>query len=250
MARFNNGWIKLWRRASEGDLADNVYLWGLWNWLLHSATWKQTSVIWQGKRRDIPAGSVVFGITELAEKWECSKSTISKWLRYLELSERIAIDTCPRGTLVTILNWDVYQSHATQEQTNCERSANTERTPREHGANLIEEYKKEEDILEPRKSASRAGPKFDLEALYQLYPRKKGKTPGLKKLSREITSETDYEDLRLAIQNYSLEVQGRQPEHIAYFSTFVSQWRDWVHPEPDTVSYSINTTPLNLEEIR
>lgn len=132
MARFTGGWIKLWRKAVEGDLADNVFLWGLWNWLLYAATWKPTSILWQGKRRDIPPGTVVVGMAELAEKWDCSRNTIKKWLKYLEDSDRITLEVCTRGTLVTIRNWSVYQSReadaceptADEVQTNCTPSAN------------------------------------------------------------------------------------------------------------------------------
>lgn len=144
MARFNGGWIKLWRRAVEGDLADNVFLWGLWNWLLYAAHWKPSSIIWKGERRDIPAGTVVLGMTELAEKWECSRTTVKKWLVYLENSGRISLEVCQRGTLVTILNWDTYQSPFAER---CESSDNEVSAECPQGDNevaLIEESKKEE----------------------------------------------------------------------------------------------------------
>lgn len=150
MARFTGGWIKLWRRAVEGDLADNMFLWGLWNWLLYAAHWKPSSIIWKGKRRDIPAGTVVLGMAELAEKWECSRTTIKKWLDYLVDSERIYVETCQRGTLVTIRNWDIYQAPFAEERqpSGSEVAAECQLSGSEVA--LIEEGKKEEDINAPK----------------------------------------------------------------------------------------------------
>jgi DNA-binding transcriptional regulator YhcF (GntR family) len=142
MARFTGGWIKLWRKSVEGDLADNMFLWGLWNWLLFAATWKPSSIIWKGKRRDIPPGTVVMGISELAEKWDCSSNTIRKWLNYLVESQRITLEVCTRGTLVTICNWSVYQATDSESCAPSENQVITDCKPSENQVTLNEEVKK------------------------------------------------------------------------------------------------------------
>lgn len=141
LARFDNGWVKLWRSAGEGDLPQNIFLWGLWSWLLCAAHWRPATIVWKGKRRDIPAGVVVLGIKELAIKWDCSQRTISKWLHYLHDSERIVLESCSRGTLVTICNWETYQS---KEDAACAPSAREVLTacePTARQVGLIEEVK-------------------------------------------------------------------------------------------------------------
>lgn len=104
-------------------------------------------------------------------------------------------------------------------------------------------------IHEQRKRCSTVKPLFDLEKLYQGYPRKKGKTPGLKKLTKEILSEKDFEELAAAVKNYAKEAATKESQYVMHFSTFASQWRDWIDVEPDTQQYSINTTPIDLEAI-
>lgn len=139
MSRFSKGWVKAWREAVEGDLPQNIWLWGIWNWLLLSATWKPSKILWNGKQREIPAGTVIMGLVELSAKWGCSKNTIKKWLSYLEKTDRISLETCTRGTLITIRNWELYQ---TQDQSHCtpsEREVNTNCTPSEHEVTLNEE---------------------------------------------------------------------------------------------------------------
>jgi hypothetical protein len=110
MARFTSGWFKMHREATEKDLGKNLHLWSIWTTLLCMATWKESQIIWNGKQRMIPPGSVVLGISELATRWGCSQRTISKWLHYLHDTQRIVLESCARGTLVSICNWNAYQA--------------------------------------------------------------------------------------------------------------------------------------------
>lgn len=143
MARFNGGWVKLYRSVMEGDIKDNAYLLALWSWLLAAATWKESKILEDGRQRVLPPGTVVFGMSELAETWQCSKATISKWSHYLHDTQRITLETRTRGSIATILNWDVYQGEEIDERTTSERQVNAGRTPSERQVNGSEEVKKE-----------------------------------------------------------------------------------------------------------
>lgn len=99
---------------------------------------------------------------------------------------------------------------------------------------------------EQRKRRSSVNSDFDLEKLYQGYPRKKGKTPGLLKLEKTVLSEEDYEQLAIAIDNYAKDQIGKDRQFALHFSTFAGQWRDWVDVEPDAEQFSINTKPIDL----
>lgn len=144
MARFNGGWVKLYRSVMEGDIKDNPYLLALWSWLLAAATWKESKLLDGGKQRVLPPGSVVFGMSELAATWDCSTSTIWRWAHYLHDTHRIVLETGTRGCIVTILNWDVYQGQEDETRTPSESEAKADRTPSEGEEKLSEEVKKEE----------------------------------------------------------------------------------------------------------
>lgn len=88
---------------------------------------------------------------------------------------------------------------------------------------------------------------FDLEALYKNYPRKLGKTPGMKRLKRDVKSQKDYESLERAIYHYTESVKGKDLQFVLYFSTFTSQWKDWIEPPTDTQRFSINVKPIEIE---
>ncbi len=83
--------------------------------------------------------------------------------------------------------------------------------------------------------------KSDIEAVYRAhYPLKKGKSAGLKALSKQIKSKQDLEDFTRAVQVYAEEVKGREPDKIKHFSTFVnSGWRDCLDPTYGSASTSV-----------
>jgi hypothetical protein len=74
-------------------------------------------------------------------------------------------------------------------------------------------------------------PKLDLGEVYALYPRKEGKTPGLKRLAASVKSLKDLEDAKLAAKNYAEHVRGREIKMVKLFSTWVGEWPDWVTPD-------------------
>jgi len=92
--------------------------------------------------------------------------------------------------------------------------------------------------LPPRIQVMRARQKYipDVDKLYYEYPRKLGKKRGFKTLLRDIKNEQDYYACGQAILNLKriCEKEHRAPEHIPYFSTFATNWRDYI-PEEDFV---------------
>lgn len=76
----------------------------------------------------------------------------------------------------------------------------------------------------------------DLEAVYKLYPRKKGKEKGFEKLKAQIKTKQDLEDITKAILRYKEELakEGTLPRFMLHFSTFMTSWRDCLDPEYGT----------------
>lgn len=143
MARFTGGWFKAWRDFWVEDLSQNIFLWGLWNALLYMATYKETKIIWEGKPRVLPPGSVVFGIKELAEKWDCSRTAVKRWLDYLVVSERISLETSHRGCIVTIRDWEDFQNAEQEARQQRDINGATTVQQRDNNETLSKESKKE-----------------------------------------------------------------------------------------------------------
>ncbi len=70
----------------------------------------------------------------------------------------------------------------------------------------------------------------ELEAAYKGYPRKLGKSPGMKILRKKIRDLDSVEALKIAIENYRkhLKRESTESKFIMHFSTFANQWTDWL----------------------
>lgn len=82
----------------------------------------------------------------------------------------------------------------------------------------------------------------DLELIYKSYPLKKGKHKGFEKAKREIVSAKELEELEFAVNAYKADVERNKtkPEYIKHFSTFMSEWRDWLDPETGSSIVSVS----------
>jgi hypothetical protein len=71
---------------------------------------------------------------------------------------------------------------------------------------------------------------LDIDPIYEIYPRKIGKTKGVQKLRNQIKNENDLDLFRTAVLNYKNFVAKNKTESkfIKHFSTFVGEWRDWI----------------------
>lgn len=145
MARHDKGWVKLERQPVLEDIGSNPYCLALWSWLLCAAVWKETIVIWEGNPRVLRPGTVIFGFRELAEKWGCSKSTVSKWAHYLHKSGRIELEVCPRGACASIRNREDSESSEDLMRPQTGHSVATESPQTDRNVALIEEVKNEKN---------------------------------------------------------------------------------------------------------
>lgn len=90
-----------------------------------------------------------------------------------------------------------------------------------------------------------------LEAAYQGYPRKLGKSPGMKIARAKIRSLEGAEALKQAIWNYRkhLEKEKTESQYVLYFSTFMRQWTDWLDENHGAVdSFSDKRSILEILE--
>lgn len=181
MARHTEGYVKSYRSIWDSDISDNPICLAIWTTLLHLARWRPGSTNWQGEQRELPPGSVIFGIKELADRWKCSRTTIKHWLNYLVRSDRISIETCTKGTLVTIKNWATYQGDDAVDRQQGDIQLSSGCHPSDIGLALKEEVqtgKKErrEEPFPPKPSAQAVtGPTW--EAYREAYRNRYGTDP-------------------------------------------------------------------------
>ncbi len=110
-------------------------------------------------------------------------------------------------------------------------------TPVPSGSRPVPSRPTSEETLAESADADPAGESgeaaFDAEEaftkVYELFPRKEGKSKGKKVFEREIASQIGYERFVQSVRNYAAHVaaEGRELKHVKQFDTFMRCWEDY-----------------------
>ena len=110
MGRFTGGWIRIDRRMVHEDIGAEVELIGFWVVLLSWANVFESKIKRSGKQVVVERGQVVTSISELSARFCVDRKKARRWLAYLESTGRITSKRDNRGTIITICNFDEYQT--------------------------------------------------------------------------------------------------------------------------------------------
>ena len=113
----NQGWIQLHR-----TLQDNP-IWGCepftkgqaWVDLLILANHKDGYILIDGQRIDIKRGQLGWSVLNLSKRWKWSRGKTTRYLKMLSNDSQIELKTNTRNTIITICNYDKYQSRDTTD---------------------------------------------------------------------------------------------------------------------------------------
>jgi len=114
------GWILLHRKIQECDiwLADEPFdRRSAWVDLLLSANHDDNDMIFDGRKITIQRGQYLTSVRKLSARWGWGKNKTLNYLRLLEECEMIAREADSRRTLITIVNYDIYQSDDLKSRT-------------------------------------------------------------------------------------------------------------------------------------
>ena len=135
MENTNTGWVKLHRKIEDNPISTKPDYFRVWIYLLLNANHKENTFIWNNKKETLKPGQLITGRKKIAEKTGVNESQVYKILKYLELEQQIEQQTTTKYTVITILNWDKYQSEeqqsnnrvtTTQQQSNTNKNVKNE----------------------------------------------------------------------------------------------------------------------------
>jgi len=144
------GYIKLWRKSKESTVFAHEGVWKLWCLCLMKANHEGAEVSIPGilKPVKLKPGQFITGRNSLHYEYHQghlkkkyrrkpapSVITVYRWLSHLENMQLLNIKTCNKYSIITIINWDQYQTN--------EQQVNNRRTTDEHKQELKEELKEE-----------------------------------------------------------------------------------------------------------
>lgn len=111
----HRGYIKLWRRALDNGWLANHELWSFWCYCLLKASHKK--IIIKIGFQDIPLnpGQFIFGRNAAMRDLKMSEWKVRACLRYLRVCGNLTIKTTNKFSIITVLNWPIYQGDDSDE---------------------------------------------------------------------------------------------------------------------------------------
>lgn len=110
--RMNNGWIYLHRKLLDCSIwTDNEPYdrRSAWIDLLLLANHSDKTIIFDGQKMVITRGQYLTSVRKLSERWHWSVNRTLRYLRLLEELEMIHRESNAKRTLITVVNYGVYQ---------------------------------------------------------------------------------------------------------------------------------------------
>lgn len=219
-----NGYIRLYRKVLENPIVckDGDHL-AVWVYLLLDATHKERYELFGGRKILLQPGQTVTGRKKIAKALNVSESKIQRIIKLFESEQQIEQQTSSKNRLITVVNWQDYQSSEQQ----IEPQVNNKRTTSEH-------------IQECNKGISNIyAQKFD--QFYSNYPKKIAKQAALKAWQKLKPDDALMDKIMQGLERWKqsdswLKDNG---QYIPYPATWINQrrWEDEIGGEVKQKNY-------------
>ena len=143
------GWIKLHRKIRECDVIwdDKPFSRGqAWVDLLLMVNHEDKEVMFDGNFNLVKRGQKLTSIRKLSEQWGWSRTKTTKFLNELKKAEMLDIKSDTKKTLVTVINYDVYQVGDEEKEPQKSHRKATEKPQKDTNKNDKECIKNEKEI--------------------------------------------------------------------------------------------------------
>lgn len=167
------GFIKVYRSMLQWEWWDDLNTWRLFMTILIMANWKDKK--WHGKT--IPRGSLWTSLKSLSKRSGLSVRQVRVSLDKLIMTNEVTSEVTKRGRLVTVVNYDFYQSveeNVTNTLTNSKANKRQSRDKVVTTTKEYKEYKESKDIVvvapkTKKEFWNRLSPD-DIDTIYESYP--------------------------------------------------------------------------------
>lgn len=209
----HRGYIKFWRCSQDNVLyfSEPFTKWQAWQDLVLLANHTNRLVSFRGIMVKVNRGQVAAGEEWLSERWKWSRGKLRRFLLFLETEQQIVQQKTKVIGIVTILNYQLYQSDGTTDSTTDEQqTAQQTDTPKN--------VKKGKHVKKPYSD--------EFELFWKSYPNKTGKGGAYKAWSR-IKSRPSASELikALSIQKQSEQWNKDAGRFIPHPATWLNQAR-------------------------
>lgn len=168
------GWVRLPRELLKSHLFHNEKLWKVFTWCLLKATWKPHELMVGRQKVKLEPGQFVFGRHAAARELNMKPSTVWSYIKLLELDRIIDIKPNNKFSLITVANWELWQSDNKNPDSKLDNKRTTDGQQMDTNKNS-KEGKEGKEIYTP-----------EFEAWYSSWPRKQGKSDSAKNFARRV----------------------------------------------------------------
>ena len=135
------GWMKFYRKIQENWIwqSDEPYcMRSAWDYILLNANFEDVKIMRRGQLVEVKRGQMITSLRELSNEWKWSTGKVTRFLNRLEKENMILKKDTKNGTLLTVVNYEVYQGWENTNETPTEHQRNTNETPTKHKQNADE----------------------------------------------------------------------------------------------------------------
>jgi hypothetical protein len=105
----NRGYVKLWRKTMDNGIVRNPQLLQFWVWCLLKASHRKHTQMVGFQEVPLEPGQFIFGRRKAASELNLSEQSIRSCLKSLKINQQITIKVTNKYSIITIVNWDIYQ---------------------------------------------------------------------------------------------------------------------------------------------
>ena len=224
----HEGYVKIYRKITSHEmwLKEKFTRGQAWMDLLLMVNHKEKETWINGKPMMVNAGQKVTSILSLSERWKWSRCKTTSFLNSLQMQKMLTYKTTSKYTVITIVNWELYQSDKALKKQQNDNRTTTERQQKSTNNNVKNVKNDKNNIYVEQ-----------VDKIWSAYPNKKGKAIAEKKLP-ELIEEHGYENIMRCVQRYSSEVTGVDKKYMKHGSTFFTtgyeDYLDSNYQGPDT----------------
>ena len=214
--KMDKGYFKIWRRLKEHPIMQDGKALSVFIYCLLHAEWKDGRKVKHARKIiTLKAGQLTAGSYQIAHATGLSRKNVRTVTTNLKsLYGILAIEPANDNSLITILNWNKYQSETAS--TSASGWPATGQQPA-----TSEEYKhieyKNKNLM----------PVSKFESIWDQYPLKDGKKQALKHFQATVKTDEDFARLGVALENYKAHLAKNTWKHAKGGSTWFNNWQDW-----------------------
>ena len=197
------GYIKVYRDIQDHWIWQEEFSMAqAWLDLIMMANHKDRKIPFNGTIKVIKRGQHLTSVRKLSARWGWGINKTERFLKMLESDDMIKKESDTNGTLLTVVNYGVYQSSDTPTDTQTDTRTDT---PTDTRAERNKNVKNDKNIKNDIYTCS-------FEHAWEIYPRKDEKKRAYECYTARLNSGYSEEELLQATEAYAKECEERQTE--------------------------------------